>query len=678
MISFKQILTLTALCLIMASAQAQQPGIVRGYDRINMDESADPCTDFYQYAIGGWRAMNPIPATESRWGAFNILAKSNEDKLTRILEELKGGSDYAKGSNPQLLRDFYLSVLDTAELEKLGTKPLLAQWSEIDKVKNINDIIILTAKQKKTGFGDLFGFYVGTDAKNSAQTIVQLSQGGLSLPDVDYYTKQDDKSKQIRADFEQHISNMLALAGMKKTQEIAAKILQMETDLAGISMTRTERRDVEKTYNKMTRQGFAEWNKYADWNAFFKTIHSREIEELIIAQPDFFLNLGALLKKYTIADWKNYLKWHVLASRAGVLNQALQNESFRFNSTVLKGVSERKPLQERAVNMTNGSLGEPLGKLFVERHFSPESKAMVAAMIEDLRAAFRVRIENLDWMSAETKQNAFIKLEAFTYKIGYPEKWKDYSAADINAGTLYQNLNNLSTLRFAMMMDKLGKPVDKTEWSMTPQTVNAYYNAANNEIVFPAGILQAPFFDPNVEAALNYGGIGAVIGHEFSHGFDDRGSKFDAEGNLKNWWTDDDRANFEQRTKKIVEQFNRFEVIDGVFINGSLTQGENIADLAGLTLAYYALKRHYETRKPAGNDLDGFTWQQRIFMGWALVWAQNISEKELRNRIITDPHSPGEYRVKGPLANMPEFWEAFGCKPTDPMVSKKQEKVEIW
>lgn len=652
----------------------------KGYDSLHLDQSVHPCDNFYQFAIGGWMKNNPIPNTESRWGAFNILQKENEKKLKTILDKLlNDDAKYTKGSDEQLLKAFYQSALDTQTTNQIGSKPILKEWKKIDALSKIENIAALIGNQKQRGFGNLFSFYVSIDAKNSQRNIVYMGQGGLSLPDVDYYTKEDEKSKNIRKEYVNHIQNMFALT--KETKSIEGYgnlILNIETDLAKISMTRTERRDPDKTYNLYQYNQFVKEFDYIDWGIFFKTVSRTSINEMVISQPQFFEKLGGLLKKYTLNDWKIYMKWHVLSSKAGVLSKDFQNESFRFNTTVLKGTTQMKPISERSVNMVNAYLGETLGKAFVKQYFSEASKKEVSQMVENLRAVFKERIQNLDWMNDSTKAKAIAKLDAFTYKIGYTEKWKDYSKAKIEHNKLYDNIISISEISFGMMMSKLGKPIDKTEWGMTPQTVNAYYNSSRNEIVFPAGILQAPFYSPDADDALNYGGIGAVIGHEFSHGFDDKGSKYDKDGNLKNWWSSEDRVKFEQKTKKIVEQFNRFEVLDSVFINGSMTQGENIADFAGLTLSYYALKKQYQQSPPNGIELDGFTWQQRFFLGWSLVWAQNISEKELRNRIITDPHSPGMYRVLGPLSNIPEFWEAFSCDNETKMKAKPNELVNIW
>ncbi len=651
----------------------------KGYDKAKMNPEASACEDFYEYAIGGWQKANPIPSTESRWGVFNVLDEENRAKLQTILEDIRTSkSTYAKGSDEQLLGDFYLSALDSTTRNTLGVKAIAPYLQAIQDANTKEKLWNLIASWRPKGIGGAFGLYVGSDAKNSDMNTLYLGQGGLQLPDKDYYTKDDSASNAIRMSYMEHVQKMMELAGIDKANAKALFVLNLETDIAKISMSRTERRDPDKTYNKFTKANFLVDFGDLDWNSYLNLSGTPEFKEIIVSQPDFIRGLAKLWKEQDIQAWQNYFTWQVIHEHAGVLSDDFQNENFRFFSTVLRGTETRKPLSERAVQMVNGSLGETLGKIFVQKHFNEASKKQVAMMVEELREAFRMRIVKLDWMSDTTKEKALEKLNSFKYKIGYPDKWKDYSMLDIRANDLIGNSHRISELSYKRMMEKLGQPVDKEEWGMTPQTVNAYYNPLKNEIVFPAGILQAPFFDPNADDALNYGGIGAVIGHEFSHGFDDKGSKYDAAGNLNNWWTEADKERFKGRTQKIVEQFNRFEVLPGVFINGELTQGENIADLAGLTMAYHALVLHYGDKAPQGKGKDGFTWEQRFFMGWAQVWAQNITEKELRRRIITDPHSPGRYRVLGPLSNLEEYWKAFGCTDKHAMHAKPEHRVIIW
>jgi len=669
----------TALFLLgCASVNAQELG--SGIPKENLDLSTTPCENFYQYAAGGWMKANPMPETESRWGSFNKLAKQNDEKIKVILDRLaKGSSPVAKGSSEQLVGDFYRSALDTAALERLGTKPVQPYLAKIDALKDKKDLMKLLGELRPAGFGGFFSFYVGLDAKNSQMNIVNLGQGGLGLPDRDYYLKTDAPSLEIQKAYVAYMTRLFKLAGVSQAEDAASKVYALEKQLAQASMSRVERRDPDKTYNKYTMAAFSQDPSLGalNWQAFFDAAKVPDFSELVVGQVDFIKALQPIIAQSSLADLKNYLKWSVLNSSAGTLNGAFEKAQFSFYQTTLSGTTVMKPRWERAVNLTNGSLGEVLGQLFVAEHFSKDAKAKVSEMVEHLRYAFKTRIEALDWMSETTKAEALVKLAAFEYKIGYPDKWKDYSKVDIRADRLFENVVNTRKHGFAEMVAKIGQPVDKTEWGMTPQTVNAYYSPSRNEIVFPAGILQPPFYDPEAEDAVNYGGIGAVIGHEFSHGFDDKGSKYDASGNLSNWWTEEDRTQFEARTGKIVAQFNGYEVLEGININGSLTQGENIADLAGLTMAYYAYI-HAKEGEDLTARIEGYTWQQRFFLGWAQVWAQNISEKELRKRIITDSHSPGEYRVRGPLANMPEFWEAWGCTPGQGMVAPQEVQVKIW
>ncbi len=654
----------------------------KGYDKQNLDTSADPCQDFYTYAIGGWQKNNPIPSTESRWGAFNILAKQNEDRITHILTDLQNSKQkFAKGTPEQQVRDYYSSALDSASRNANGMKPIQVQLNALEACKSHQELMDLLAIWQQDGIGKFFGFYVSTDAKNSDQNVLHLSQSGLHLPDVDYYLKEDSANTAIRAAYLEHLTTMLGYTKMNRdaNREEAKSILMLEKEIAAISMTRTQRRDPDKTYNKFTKKKFLEAFPGLDWKRYFEKSEMPEWDEVIVGQTEFLSKAIELWNDRPLEVWKSYFRWELTSEHAGVLSLDLEADQFAFYSGVLRDVKEMKPFDERAMKKVNGNLGELVGALFVKKHFSEASKKQVSLMVEEIREVFRERIAKLDWMSDTTKEKALEKLNAFKYKIGYPDEWKDYSSVEIKPNALFANEQALGRFRYKLMMDKLGKPVDRKEWGMTPQTVNAYYSSSKNEIVFPAGILQPPFFDPEAEDALNYGGIGAVIGHEFSHGFDDKGSKFDALGNLNNWWTEGDQVRFTERTNKIVEQFNGYEVLPGVHINGSMTQGENIADLAGLTLAFYALEKHYGANSPKGKGKDGFTWQQRFFLGWSLVWAQNMKEQELRNRILTDPHSPGRYRVIGPLSNLEEFWNAFDCKEGNPMVDKKPEtRVVIW
>jgi putative endopeptidase len=653
-----------------------------GYNKEHMDPTVSPCEDFYRYAAGAWMDANPIPGTESRWSMFNVLGKQNDLKLKAILEE-KTSKPLLPGTPLQQTQDLYRSAMDLSSIESSGIQSLIAQQKKVQQATNIKELLSLLGSFRANGMASLFGAYVSIDAKKSNTHILYFGQGGLGLPDRDYYLKTDEASEQIKVAYKNYISQLLGLCNLNETQTKAEAIFAIEKNLAEISMSRIEQRDPEKTYNKLSYATFKQQYPYFDWDSYLLTLNGNDknliLGDVIVSNPTFFEKLNNLLTAHSLSAWKAYFEWQLANGMAAYLTTDFESAHFGFYQTTLRGTNEMKPRWEKAVGIVNAYLGEPLGRLFVERHFSPESKQKVSEMVEDLREAFGRRIEALEWMSPETKAKAKEKLQAFGYKIGYPDEWKDYSSIQIKANNLLANLHAINRFQSKQMMEKLNKPVDKNEWGMSPQTVNAYYSPTRNEIVFPAGILQAPFYDPKADDALNYGGIGAVIGHEFSHGFDDKGSKYDATGNLSNWWTEEDNKRFRERTGKIVAQFNRFEVLDGVFIKGELTQGENIADLAGLTMAYYALQKRKSldpnAHKPGS---DGFTWQQRFFLGWALVWAQNITEKELRNRIITDPHSPGRYRVVGPLSNMPEFHEAFSCSQLGTMHAKEEDRVIIW
>ncbi len=658
-----------------STTEAAKPS---GFELSNLDTSVAPCDNFYQYAIGGWLKGNPIPSTESRWSSFNVVTEGNNTRLRAILDEYAAMTGAEKGTKEQQIGDFYKSAMDTAKLTELGASPIMPYMEQIAAVSTKEELVQLAANFSTMGVGSMFGMYIGQDDKNSSAYITHVYQSGLTLPDRDYYLKTDEKSESIKTAYNEHIQKMFMLLGesAEATEEKAETVMKIESALAEISMSRVERRDPNKTYNKFSFADFKTEFKGVDWDGYIGTLGLSNVEDIIVGQPDFIKGAISFLDKFTIEEWKTYMQWHLVDNMASYLGDEFEQQNFSFFATTLRGTKEMKPRWKRALGTVNGSLGELLGKAFVERHFPEESKAEVSQMVENLRSAFKVRIENLTWMGDSTKEKALEKLASFNKKIGYPEKWTDYSSLEIT-DNFAQNIMNARKFNFQDMISKLGKPVDKDEWYMSPQTVNAYYSSSQNEIVFPAGILQPPFYDKDADAAINYGGIGAVIGHEFTHGFDDQGSKYDAEGNLKNWWTDADRVAFDERANKVVEQFNNFEALDSVFVNGKLTLGENIADLGGLILAYHAMEKSFEGKETPGM-IDGFTQQQRFFLGWAQVWHMNMTEEELRNRIITDPHSPGEYRVRGPLANLTEFSEAFGCEPNSPMVAPDSTRAVIW
>jgi putative endopeptidase len=641
----------------------------KAFDINDMDTSKVACDDFYQYAIGNWKLKNPVPNTESSWMAFNILHEANKVKLQEILDETSKNTQAKKGTDAQLIRDFYKSALDTAKKDELGLAPIKDLFELVEGIKNHADLSKVFGAIRPLGIGSAVGIYVTVDRKNSNAYTIGASQTGLSLPDRSYYLNNDDKMVDIRNTFVEHIDKMFGMADMS-SENAGQRVLDLETALATISWPKEELRIAEKTYNKFLIK---------DWDAGLKNIDIQMLmsqsgfptnDSIVVGQPSFYLALDQLIPTISIEDWKNWMRWNIIDAYAPGANTAFEKANFEFYSKKLSGVKEMKTLKERVLERVDGNLGEPLGKLFVEKHFPPDSKAYVASMIEDLRAAYKASIESLDWMGDSTKTKALKKLASFTYKIGYPDKWEDYSSIDIKPDSYLRNLVNIRQFGFNLMLEKLKGPVDKSEWHMNPQMVNAYYNPVGNEVVFPAGILQPPFFHTSFDHAINYGGIGAVIGHEFTHGFDDQGSKYDWDGNMNNWWTEDDRRRFDSLANNLVEQFNAIEALPGVFVNGKMTLGENIADLGGLTLAYEALKRKLGNEAPA--PIDGFTWQQRFFLGWANVWKGNMTEEALRNRLLTDYHSPAEYRVSVPTRNIPAFLEAFSCQNPD------FKGVKIW
>lgn len=648
-----------------------------GIDLKGIDKTVNPGDDFFKYANGNWVKNNPIPASESRWGSFNEVTERNNNILKQIVEDAAKQKKAPNGSNVQRVGTIYRLYMDTIGRNKQGTTPI---DEDLDKIENINNkaaLISLLADFHKKGIRVLFNMGVSQDLKNSTSYIVYMSQGGISLPDRDYYLKDDEKSVKIRAEFENHIGIMHQLFNING-ENAAQSIMQIETQLAKLSMSRTERRNQEKQYNKKSYRDFLSGYPNLMLNDYFDKLGISNFDSLIISQPDFYLGINKMIDEISISNWKLYLTWHLINNASGKLTTNIERQNFYFNGTILTGAKLQKELWKRGIAAVNNIAGEPLGQLFVAKAFTESSKARVNAMVDDIVAAFKIRIQNLEWMSEETKQKALIKLASFNRKFGYPDKWRDLSALEIKDDSYLANDYRAAEFNFKDMISKLGKPIDRTRWSMTPQTVNAYYSSTLNEIVFPAAIMQPPFFDPNADEATNYGSIGAVIGHELTHGFDDQGSKYGADGNLKSWWTPEDRQKFEARTKVLVQQYNSYEVLPGIFINGELTLGENIADLGGLLIAFDALKMYLAKNPNANNKIDGYTPEQRFFIGFAQVWKNQSRTEYIRNQILTDPHSPAEYRVKGTLKNMQPFFNAFGIKPSDEMFRKPEERASIW
>lgn len=648
---------------------------VPGFDVSSLDSSAKACDDFDAYANGGWKKKNPIPGTESRWGAFGILDKENKEvRLKGIIEEITKVQDRKKGTEEQQIADYYQSFLDTATVEKRALEPLKPYLDKINAVASLKDLAAVTGEMQKVGVETVLGFGVEGDLKNSKVNILYQGQDGLSLGERSYYDRTDSSTVKVRGEFVKHIDKMFSMAGFPDANP-GQTILDFETKVAKLQLTNVELRDPVKTYNKMA---FADFEKLIpDFDQ--KTFADKQdvkTDTVIVQNKPYLQNLNKLLKATPVATLKLYTKWQLLSRFAGYLPKKFDQEDFRFFATVMRGTKQQKGRVERAIRSTDGLLGMPLGKLFVKKYFPEEDKKKVSEMIENVRTVYGERIDKLTWMSDSTKAKAHKKLKAFTYKIGYPDKWKDYSSIEIAPDKLFENVIAASLFTHKETVEKIGKEVDKKEWLMTPQTVNAYYNPLNNEVVFPAGILQPPFYNRNADDAINYGGIIAVIGHEFTHGFDDQGSQFDDEGNLKNWWTASDRANFDKLTKRYIDYFSGIEALPGFKINGALTIGENVADLGGLTLAYYALEKSFNGKEPA--PIDGFTWKQRFFLGWAQVWHMNTTDEALRNQVQTDPHSPARDRINGPLPHLKEFQAAWNCGAGSKMILPDSSRIVIW
>ncbi len=675
-------LFLGAALTLRAESQPQEEQKPPPLDPRNMDASVKPQDDFYLYANGGWLKSNPVPPDYSRWSSFDELSEKNLNALHKIAEKAastKSSADTAPET--QKVGDFYASGMDQKTIDAKRIAPLAEELRRIDAIKNRADLLKAIAHLHSVGVDALFRFGAGQDAKDSNREIAQAHQGGLGLPDRDYYLKTDEDSKKKRAAYVDHIKKMLTLLGepARQAAEDAQKIMRLETSLARASRTRVELRDPQKNYNKMPQAELQKLTPDWNWADYFKEINLSDPGDINVGQPDFFKAANALFATTPIEDWKTYLRWHLIDDAAQELSDDFVNEDFNFNGRVLRGTKEIKPRWKRVVNATDHALGEALGKLYVAEYFPPEAKARALEMINNLKEALADRIKNLGWMDEPTKQEALKKLAAMNVKIGYPDKWRDYSALQIDRGPYVLNAMRAANFEVNRELKKIGKPVDRTEWEMTPPTVNAYYNPQMNEIVFPAGILQPPFFDPKADDAVNYGGMGAVIGHEMTHGFDDQGRQFDAAGNLRDWWTKHSAEEYDKRRKAVVEQYSQYEPLPGAHINGELTQGENIADIGGLKLAYAALQKALDKNPQARNQkIDGFTPEQRFFLGWAQVWRANQRDDDLRLRLVTDPHSPTHYRCNGPLANMPEFQKAFNIPDGSPMVRPPDKRVNIW
>ncbi|MBS0632764.1 MAG: M13 family metallopeptidase [Verrucomicrobia bacterium] len=678
---------LKSLIPAAAALLALVPGVSRAADeakpavpRFNvayMDRTADPRVDFARYAFGHWRADNPIPADKSRWGAFNELDLYNQTALKGILEAA-AKSPHEPGSVEQKVGDFYAAAMNTKAIDAAGLTPLQPDLAAIDAMKTPADLARVLAHLHATGAGGGFAVYVAPDEKNSTMNALQAYQGGMSLPSRDYYF--DEKYEKIRTAFLAHVTKMFELAGAQPDAAAAqAKtVFELEKALATNARTPVDLRDPLANYNKMPTEKFIALVPAFPFETYFSELGltGPAAGEIIVGQPDFYKGLQGVLTAHPLSDWKVYLRYKALRAAGPYLAAPFENEVFGFYSHVLRGTPAQEPRWQRVSRVTDSQIGEALGQLYVAQYYPPEAKARMDAMIRNIAAVMHDRLANLDWMTEPTRQKALAKFDKFTSKVGHPEKWRDYRTVDIKHDGYFANVRAATEFETKRQVAKLGKPVDRTEWDMTPPTVNAYFDPTANNINFPAGILQPPFFDFTLDDAVNYGGIGAVIGHEITHGFDDQGRHYDADGNLSEWWTPEDAAKFEARAQKVVDQFNSYEALPGQHVNGKLTLGENIADLGGLSIAYEAFQRSQVGKER--KIIDGLTPEQRFFLSWAQVWRTNIRESEAARLLAIDPHSPGRFRAIGPLVNFQPFYDAFGIKEGDPMWRKPEDRAKIW
>ena len=648
-----------------------------GIDTSNIDPAVRPQDDLFRHMNGTWLTTAQIPADRAADGAFYWLRDESEKKVREIIETTASAIS-APGSVAQKIGDLYRSFMDEKAAEQLGISPITADLAKVGAITNASEFLTLLGQLEEEGLGGLFYGFITTDNKKSDENIMYLGQSGLSLPDEAYY--REDEYAPIRNAFVAHVEKMFALASLPNGGDHAQRILELESQLASHHWDQVRDRDATLTYNKFSFAQLEELSTGFDWAAWNKGANVPEhiLASIVVRQPSFFTGLGEMIKKFDLEKWRSWLLWQVLSGAASYLNSPLVNENFDFYGTTLSGVPELKERWKRGVGLVEGALGEAVGQLYVEKHFPPQAKKRMEQLVANLIEAYRVDISALDWMSAETKVKALEKLDKFTPKIGYPDKWKDYSTLQITAGDLIANLTAVSAFARAYEFNKIGKPVDRSEWYMTPQTVNAYYNPGMNEIVFPAAILQPPFFDLDSDDAANYGGIGAVIGHEIGHGFDDQGAKYDGDGNLNDWWSDSDRIEFEKRSKKLIDQYEALvpEETPDSHVNGALTIGENIGDLGGLTIAHKAYEISLGGSKAP--DLDGFSGYQRLFLGWAQVWRSKVRPEETKRRLATHPHSPAEFRCNQVIANLNEFYEAFGVTAADAIWLAPDQRVRIW
>lgn len=654
----------------------QEVAKVSGVEKENFDNAVRHQDDFYYSVNGHWLANTPIPADKSNYGAFSVLYEQSQNALKKIIDEAAAKQDKVEGSSEQKVGDFYASYMNTDVIEKLGISPLSDQLSDISSAKTHNDIAGLMGSLLNSGVQMPFGFYVNNDAKNSTQYAVYLYQSGLTLPDRDYYLKDDEKFVSNRAALNAYVADIMTQAGSKDAERVAASVAKIEHFIAQSQWSRVESRDANKSYNKMDSAELQATVSDFDFAQFAANANMSSVKEAVVRQPSYFEKFGAQFNQFTVSEWQDYLSFHLVDSYGELLSKNFVDLHFAFHSKTLMGIEAQKPRWKKAVDAADQVIGELVGKEYVKQHFKPEAKEKMEELIQNLIKGFEVSINELEWMTPETKVAAQEKLSKFTYKIGYPDKWKDYTDLSIKADQLVGNIQRYSKFEYKTMLNKLGKPIDRTEWHMTPQTVNAYYSPVMNEIVFPAAILQPPFFNMDADDAINYGGIGAVIGHEISHGFDDQGAKYDGDGNLRDWWTDKDREEFQKRGAQLSAQYSSYEALPGKHVNGDLTLGENIGDLGGLTVA--ARSYHLSLNGKESPVIEGLTGEQRLFIGWSQVWRRNYRDEELGRRLMTDSHSPSHFRAMGTPRNIPAFYQAFDLKEGDKMFLSPEDRVKIW
>ena len=667
-------ITLLVAVVLLASCSKKEE-LTSGINKKNMDAKVKPGDNFADYVNGTWYKNTKIPADKASYGAFDLLYDQSQKDVKAIIEEA-AKSNAADGSDEQKIGDYYASYTNRKDRNEKGLTPIQPEMQAIDAIANYNDLASFFGTANRTGISIPFNISVYTDFKDPTKYILITWQGGLGLPEREYYLSTDAKMADIRKKYAAHVEKMLQLAGIENPAESTTKILALETSFATYHMKKEDTRDTQKLYNKYATSDLKTLMPDFNWAAMLTKASIEKEKNIVVTQVDYLKNLNDIIKKTPIDIWKTYLKWGLINRSASLLTTELDNQNFEFYSKTLNGTEKQEEDWKRAVNTVNAGLGEVVGKVYVEKHFSPEAKERMVTMVKNLLKAYAESIKKLDWMSADTKKEALRKVDKFMIKIGYPDKWRDYSTLKIAKNDLYGNAQRAGAFEYQRNLNKLGKPVDRTEWGMTPQTVNAYYNPSLNEIVFPAAILQPPFFDLKADDAVNYGGIGAVIGHEIGHGFDDQGSTFNGDGVLKNWWTPADLAAFKGKTSALIAQYSSFKAFPDLNVNGEFTLGENIGDLGGLSIAIKAYRATLNGKEAP--VMDGFTGMQRVFLGWGQVWGEKTREEALRSQIARDPHSPAKFRINGVVRNVPEFYEAFNIKPTDSLYLAPEKRVKIW